>query len=1327
MWKDLTLKEKAEIMKMSVANGVTDINDIKAIYDNETHNYQLGGYKQWKNAIAKYKHLDIDNDPTYDYEGFYNSDPVRAWNLLNEDPSAHFVDNFKTAQHPTFSKESDYSGKFHPIYNPQGIEGGAWGNRSFTLSKDWQKGPSLQDRISYLEDAEDEGVTLYGPNGELPVIYNNDVWGGVLPNVDVYNKALGGYLYKNAGPLNKGKAQPKYQYGIIEQILRENGVNFRVTSGARKPNQAGNAGKGSAHTYTIFGNSPGAIDIVPGVGSDWNTLFAQMNSPKVRRALAMYGLDVLNETNPSVMKDTHATGPHLHVGRGIKGQSGAGIMYGGTTFGGDKGSIMPQYSGGSDYTSMMQQQAMEPITLAGSNATSPWLDYIGKIGQQRPVTFNTSTGTANNLASNNQLSIGPINFDNIGSSDELMSFNPYTRKQDMEYSLGLENNALWNSPYLLFNAHSAANGGHLFDDGSMLLKGNDINPAYRYVYGDDYETIVKQNREAIKRAPIRARSNQRQYSIKQESDVVANASASSRNKIRLRQTDSPTRRQTEQAKANAAHQQYLRERQGNIGAASNPIRHPDYNPQFANEVQRLREQEAKEEQKAYNRRVLESNVLEGLEAIPWPSTVAGSLFNPNTHWYDPFSFFSNLYANDNRGFFNYNQATRDFYDANPEVGAVANLIGDFVVPGAAAKALKGIGKIPEVSRNLVASTAINHGAKTRVLPTNIYKQRRMFNVGNGMHVWDNDPFVEFINSKRGVPSNTSYFFRMPNNVDVLKARNGAYRAKGNDYVIHPGGTVDGKFVSYGEPWMEFGTGQNSAWYEFPTMRHRGPHRMATDWRGNIMDYTTQEAYDQMAIRRNPEFIRENEELIFKDFNSREEALQAQKDFNEKWGIDPSVNVYDIYHSNQTVIPNREWNFNSEYPRGFLSQPFWRYTADPYSGAMQKELMMNWETPMKALDRTHADIIPFIDPETGTWDYLTSDVHISPDYSKFSFTTGDKKFDTKLFEDFLNGRIKSPTQVPKSVPTKNIPKNSTFKIDTDKRLKLSLGSPSRILATDIGKLTEAEVEAMFGPRAVYWKKMYDVAKNHNFEGKFKAIGEQAEREIRSRFSINREDPDIKTAIDKAKRLYDIPEYRARFERFGTLGDTFIDDALNRIKNMELQGVSKDYKIIGQHGVKGGASAEAHPVNPKITIKDSDSSRAIQELMQHEVNHAAHGMKYQPEWMKYHNERIRPKPRRESSTPGAKYMNEMDEIVERAKTTVEWADRIRKPGESLDDVLSRVVDDFESLDGFKFAKKYKDIPGDTKSYLLFFEPKTGKKFLQNFVGSFIVGTTGVSLVN
>jgi hypothetical protein len=374
---------------------------------------------------------------------------------------------------------------------------------------------------------------------------------------------------------------------------------------------------------------------------------------------------------------------------------------------------------------------------------------------------------------------------------------------------------------------------------------------------------------------------------------------------------------------------------------------------------------------AYVREALSSDVVDNIYDYLAPSAWAGLADKALEGGYSFNQLFNPTYDNQGWvGLFGADQWAKE----HPEEAFAINFGADLLFPYGVKGAKTAIGtaatKLPEASRNLVTSTAINYGAKTRTLPTNIYKLRKALRGPEGSSIWDSDPFVNFIDSKRGVPSNTSYFFRMPNNVDILKARNGAYRAKGNDYVIHSGGMVDGKFVSYGEPWMEFGTGKNSAWYEFPTMRHRGPHRMATDWRGNVMDYTTQEAYDQMAIRRNPEFIKENREFMFKDFSSREEALQAQKDFNEKWGIDPSVNVYDIYHANQTVIPNKEWNFNSEYPRGFLSQPFWRYTQNPYSGAVQKELMMNWESPTKALDKTHADIIPFIDPETGMWDYLT---------------------------------------------------------------------------------------------------------------------------------------------------------------------------------------------------------------------------------------------------------------------------------------------------------------------------------------------------------------------
>lgn len=508
--------------------------------------------------------------------------------------------------------------------------------------------------------------------------------------------AEGGHLYKNAGPLDKGKQQPKYRYGTIEQALVEGGAGglFRVTSASRKPNEAGNAGKSSAHTYTLSDGSPAALDIVPN-GIGWDEFFAVMNTPKMRASLAKHGFDILNETSKAMMAKTNATGPHLHVGRGIKGQSGTGNFYGGNVYGGGYGNNYRANRGSyTDYQYSPQTimpQAMEPITLAGSNATSPWLDYISKIGQQRPVTFNTPIGTSNSLASNGKINVGSVDFSNIGRGDELMSFvDPYTSKQALEYNLGLENNALWDSPYLLFSNHITANGGHLFDDGSMLLKDNAINPALQYVYGENYEDIIKRRRNW---RPKKIQTQEsRQYDIKQRADVVANTSRPVQKNIRQKQVDSPARRAEEQRKADAAYWQGIREKQGNIGPVVDGIRHPDYDPVKANQVQALREKEAKENQNAYFRRVAEHNIAEGMEAIPWPSTVAGSLFNPNTHWYDPGSFFTNLYANDNRGFFNYNQATRDFYDANPEVGSVANLIGDFVVPGAAAKILKGVGR-----------------------------------------------------------------------------------------------------------------------------------------------------------------------------------------------------------------------------------------------------------------------------------------------------------------------------------------------------------------------------------------------------------------------------------------------------------------------------------------------------------------------------------------------------------------------------------------------------------------------------------------------------------
>lgn len=144
-------------------------------------------YQDWKTKISKYKHIDIDHDNTYDYEGFYNSDPDNAYRFLNDDPTAHFDDTYKTVYHPTFSDLSIYSGKVDPRFNPEGLKGGHWVNDHKYLSPK-QSPVSMDERIGYLGEAEDNGVQLRTLDDKPVWLDDGTRWDGVLPNVIIKPK-----------------------------------------------------------------------------------------------------------------------------------------------------------------------------------------------------------------------------------------------------------------------------------------------------------------------------------------------------------------------------------------------------------------------------------------------------------------------------------------------------------------------------------------------------------------------------------------------------------------------------------------------------------------------------------------------------------------------------------------------------------------------------------------------------------------------------------------------------------------------------------------------------------------------------------------------------------------------------------------------------------------------------------------------------------------------------------------------------------------------------------------------------------------------------------
>lgn len=138
-------------------------------------------FNDWSNKASAYKGIKIKGDPTYDYKGWYNEDSNRAYALLNDDPSAHFDDKWKTPYHPTFSDQSVYSNAKHP--------GGTWGRFDY---RDAYYAPlfsyvSPNDRIGYLNMAEDNGVVPFMNNGSMYRL-DGDLYGGVLPAVKVTGK-----------------------------------------------------------------------------------------------------------------------------------------------------------------------------------------------------------------------------------------------------------------------------------------------------------------------------------------------------------------------------------------------------------------------------------------------------------------------------------------------------------------------------------------------------------------------------------------------------------------------------------------------------------------------------------------------------------------------------------------------------------------------------------------------------------------------------------------------------------------------------------------------------------------------------------------------------------------------------------------------------------------------------------------------------------------------------------------------------------------------------------------------------------------------------------
>ena len=243
-------------------------------------------YQDWKTKASKYKHIDIDHDNTFNYEGFYNSDPDNAYRFLNDDPTAHFDDTYKTVYHPTFSGLSIYSGKVDPRFNPKGLKGGHWVNDYKYISPK-ETPVSMDDRINYIIDAENNGVQLRTYDDQPIWLDDGTRWDGVLPQVIVKPDYQRG---KDKG----NNKQNWFTRMVIGAAFNENPAVMTAAgwhkdsrgNWKQKRTAATNKLADNLETISMMADGTGSIDLIKSAGKLlWNTIRHPVRTAKQVKTL----------------------------------------------------------------------------------------------------------------------------------------------------------------------------------------------------------------------------------------------------------------------------------------------------------------------------------------------------------------------------------------------------------------------------------------------------------------------------------------------------------------------------------------------------------------------------------------------------------------------------------------------------------------------------------------------------------------------------------------------------------------------------------------------------------------------------------------------------------------------------------------------------------------------------------------------------------------------------------------------------------------------------------------------------------------------------------
>lgn len=181
-WDKLSLKDKADMMKVAINNGITSLSEIKEAYNKyaENNEYAGGGplkqwtmedeagYRKWRSNLPK--NLRNTNDNDYDMRGAYKAGMQPEWNggdnsyhLGSRDPQTGRI--LKAPHHPTYLEAIaiDANMGYFPVIDRDGN----------TYTNTWRGNEKVQEmlnrgpiRVPYNSNDEyAEGGNLFGKGG----------------------------------------------------------------------------------------------------------------------------------------------------------------------------------------------------------------------------------------------------------------------------------------------------------------------------------------------------------------------------------------------------------------------------------------------------------------------------------------------------------------------------------------------------------------------------------------------------------------------------------------------------------------------------------------------------------------------------------------------------------------------------------------------------------------------------------------------------------------------------------------------------------------------------------------------------------------------------------------------------------------------------------------------------------------------------------------------------------------------------------------------------------------------------------------------------------